>query len=59
MADLTELIEEARRLGTAIAEHPVAQAYAAAQQVVQGDDATRALLSEYQSVAQRVQELTA
>ncbi|MCG3126001.1 MAG: hypothetical protein CHACPFDD_00829 [Phycisphaerae bacterium] len=51
---MQELIEQARKLGVAIAQHPRTLAYFSAAQAVRDDLSARQLLSEYESHAGRV-----
>ena len=57
MSDSQELIEQAGRLGQAIAQHARVRAYFDAQAAVSRDAAAQELLKEYQAAAQRVTQL--
>lgn len=56
---MQELIEQARKLGVAIAQHPRTLAYFTAAQAVRDDSAARQLLSEYESHATKIGRLEA
>ncbi len=57
MNDARELIEQARSLGRALAAHARARKFAEAQRALREDATARALLTDYQSQAQRLYQL--
>jgi len=57
MSDIRELLEQARRLGQAIAGHPHVRAYFAAQADVDRDPAAQQLLAAYTEQARRIRDL--
>lgn len=59
MAELADLLKQARALGLAIAENPKVKAYLEAQAAVRDDAEARRLLDTYQQAATRVQQLSA
>lgn len=59
MADYQGLVEQARKLGSVIAEHPRVRAFLAAQKGVHDDREAMRLLNDYQSTSDRVQMLEA
>lgn len=58
MAELEQLLDQARLLGEAIVAHPKVKAYLEAQRGVRDDQEARRLLTEYQQQATKVQQLT-
>ena len=59
MADVQELVNQARALGEAIARHPDVQAYAAARKKVNSDADAQQLLKSYSEQAGRIRTLEA
>ncbi|MFH1746279.1 MAG: YlbF family regulator [Planctomycetota bacterium] len=57
MPDFQELIDKARNLGEAIANHDTVKSYYTARQGVQDDREAQALLGEYTLHMQRMQQL--
>jgi cell fate (sporulation/competence/biofilm development) regulator YlbF (YheA/YmcA/DUF963 family) len=59
MADVQELLDQARALGEAIAAHPSVRAYTAARTKVEKDAGAQQLLGNYSKQSQHVRELEA
>jgi cell fate (sporulation/competence/biofilm development) regulator YlbF (YheA/YmcA/DUF963 family) len=59
MADLQELVRDARALGEKLAANPRVKAYFAAQRAVQEDAAAQALLQEYSAHGEHLRQLEA
>ena len=59
MSDVQELLDQARVLGEAIANHPHVQAFTKAREQTENDAEARQLLGAYQEQAQRVRQLEA
>lgn len=57
MADVDELIQQARALGAAIAAHPKVKAYFDAQRAVFSDETARKLLEDYNAAADNLRKL--
>jgi cell fate (sporulation/competence/biofilm development) regulator YlbF (YheA/YmcA/DUF963 family) len=59
MADVEDLVQKARALGTALAAHPVVRAHYEAQRAVRTDAGAQQLLREYQAHIDRLHQLEA
>lgn len=57
MAEIQELLDQARALGRAIANHPDVQAFLAARKEVDADGDTQQLLKAYTTQAQHIRNL--
>lgn len=57
MANTEELLNQARALGEAIANHAHVRAYREAQEAVDADAETRQLMEDYAAQVQRIQQL--
>jgi cell fate (sporulation/competence/biofilm development) regulator YlbF (YheA/YmcA/DUF963 family) len=59
MAEVRELLEQARALGEAIASHPLVQAFTAARAKVESDTAAQQVLNAYEEQARHIHQLEA
>ncbi len=59
MAEAQELLDRARALGEAIANHPLVQAFAAARAGVEKDTAAQQVLKAYEEQARHIRQLEA
>ena len=59
MSDTQKLIEQARALGEAIANHPHIKAFRESQEAINADAATSKLMGDYAKQVQRIQHLEA
>lgn len=57
MPDFQDLVDQARRLGEAIAGHATVKSYFAARQAVQDDKEAQTLLADYTKHMERIQQL--
>ena len=57
MTDVQELLDRARALGEAIANHPHVQAFAAAREKVEKDAEAQQVLKAYEEQAQHIRQL--
>ena len=59
MAEVQGLLDQARALGEAIANHPLMQAFAAARAKVENDTAAQQVLKAYEEQAKHIRQLEA